>query len=147
MLPRRHRMRFLRSPHIYNTNGLYFPTVTITDVDGNTYSKTVIVNVAPTPDLKTKWNNMVSDLTSGDINDAVEYFSLGTRDAYQKQFQALKDAGVLAQVISGMGDMEITKTMGNAAEGDMRVSQDGKEYSFYVLFVKDEDGIWRIKSF
>ncbi len=135
------------SPHVYSANGLYFPTITITDVNGNKYSKTTIVNVAPVPDLKAKWNSMVTALTSGDISGAAEYFSLGTRDAYQKQFQALKDAGVLAQAISGMGDMEITKTMGNAAEGDMRVTQDGKDYSFYVLFVKDEDGIWRIKSF
>ena len=136
------------TPHVYSTNGLYFPTVTITNANGNTYSKTAIVNVAPLPDLKAKWNNMAADLNSGDISSAVQYLSLGTRDSYQKHLQALKDAGVLAQVVAGMGDMEITKTMGNAAEGDMRVvNQDGKEYSFYVLFVKDLDGIWRIQSF
>ena len=40
------------------------------------------------------------------------------RDAYQKQFQALKDACVLDLVVAGMGNMKIVKTMGTAAEGD-----------------------------
>ncbi len=81
------------------------------------------------------------------VSPEFPYFSLGFRDAYRKSFQALSDAGVLSQAAAGMGDMQVIKTMGSAAEGDMRVIQDGQEYSFYVLFIKDEDGIWRIKSF
>lgn len=133
--------------HTYDSNGLYFPTVSIKTADGEIFSKKILVNVFPMPDLGKKWDNMKSALTAGDVQAAANSFSLSTRDAYQKQFQALKDAGVLDQVVAGMGDMQIVKTMGTAAEGDMRVTQDGKEYSFYVLFVKDEDGIWRIKSF
>ncbi len=106
-----------------------------------------MVNVAPMPDLKAKWSNMVSDLNSGDINNAVNYFSLSSRTSYQKAFQALLDAGVLSQATAGMGNMSIVKSMGNAAEGDLSVIKNGKEYSYYVLFVKDEDGIWRIKAF
>ena len=133
--------------HTYSTEGLYFPAVTIKDADGNIYFKSAMINIFKMPDLTKKWDGMKSALTGGDVQTAANSFSLSTRDAYQKQFQALKDAGVLTEVVAGMGDMQIVKNMGNAAEGDMRIMQDGKEYSFYVLFVKDEDGIWRIRSF
>jgi hypothetical protein len=33
------------------------------------------------------------------------------------------------------------------AEVDMRDLIDGVTYSFYLLFVKDRDGIWRIRNF
>jgi hypothetical protein len=133
--------------HTYPSEGLYFPSVAIKDADGNIYFKAAMINIFKMPDLIKKWDGMKSALEAGDVQTAANSFSLSTRDAYQKQFQVLKDAGVLADVVANMGDMQIVKTMGNAAEGDMRVMQDGKEYSFYVLFVKDDDGIWRIKSF
>ena len=32
-------------------------------------------------------------------------------------------------------------------EYEMWAEQDGQTYSFYILFVKDADGIWRIQFF
>ncbi|MBI5694412.1 MAG: PKD domain-containing protein [Nitrospirae bacterium] len=134
------------SAHSYASEGLYFPTVTVTDANGEKYFRTTVVNVFPMPDLANKWDRMKGALTAGDAEAASGYFSLSTRDGYRSTFQALADAGALAGAVAGMGEMRVVNTRGNIAEGDMRVVQDGKEYSFYVLFVKDDDGIWRIKS-
>ena len=121
--------------------------MTITDVNGNTYSKTVIVNVAPMPDLKAKWDNMKSALAAGNISDALNYIALAARSTYQQQFQALADAGILNLAISDMGDFSLNQFMGNAALGDMQITVNGVVYSYAVTFIKDDDGIWRIQSF
>lgn len=133
--------------HVFESEGLYFPTLQVSDADGNIFSSKIIVNVFPMPDLAKKWDGMRAALKAGSIETAVSYFALGTREGYTNMFRALADAGALADAVSRMGEVRVVETMGNAAEGDMRVIEDGKEYSFYVLFVKDDDGIWRIRSF
>ena len=135
------------SSHVYSANGLYFPTITITDADGNTYSKTAIVNVAPLPDLKAKWNNMKLDLAAGNIPGALNYIALAARGTYQQQFQALANGGILSLAAGDMGSVNINTVMENAAMGDMQIPANGVIYSFAVTFIKDDDGIWRIQSF
>ena len=135
------------SAHVYNTNGLYFPTITITDANGNTYTKTAMVNVAPMPDLKAKWNNMKSDLAAGDITDALNYITLAARSTYQRQFKALANGGILGLAAGDMGNVNINTIMQDVAEGDMQITVNGTVYSFAVTFIKDDDGIWRIQSF
>jgi hypothetical protein len=36
---------------------------------------------------------------------------------------------------------------GRSVEYDIRIFRDGNEYSFYLLFEMDEDGLWKIVGF
>jgi hypothetical protein len=133
----------------FKNPGLYLPTVTITDTNGNKYTDTTIVNVLSTDEMgnifKMIWNKMRGALKRGDINSAVSYFDDFSKDAYKEMFTTL--SSLLSQIAQELGDMEFIRIMGNSAECDIRTIRNGKDYSFYLLFIKGEDGIWRIRSF
>ncbi len=74
-------------------------------------------------------------------------FALASRDAYQDQLGALARAGALQQVGSDLGVIRMVRTMANAAEYEVRAFRNAVEYSFYVLFVVDSDGVWRLRVF
>lgn len=133
--------------HTYDAEEIYYPSLAVTDADGGSYFTTAVVNVYAPPDLAGKWGDMKTALAAGRITEAAGYIAESTREGYREVFQAFATEGVLADAAEGMGDIQITNHFGNYAEGDMRVMQDGVEYSFYVLFEKGADGVWRIKSF
>ena len=53
----------------------------------------------------------------------------------------------LPEISAGLQTIELVQISDGMAEYNMPGEQDGQTYSFYVLFVKDSDGIWRIKFF
>jgi YVTN family beta-propeller protein len=137
--------------YTYTTEDIYYPTITITDNQGNTYSDTIAITVLNKIEmdtlLKVKWEGMKAALKNGNIEDALKYFAYNSRDAYKQQFNALAAAYVLPIIVNDLGNITFIKVMKDAAEYDLRAIRNGKTYSFYVLFIKDTDGIWRIRSF
>ncbi len=133
----------------YQTPGLYFPKVTITDTAGNIYSETAIVNVLSREEmdvfLKGKWDGMKEASARGYIQGAMRYFALSSMTAYQQQFTALSNT--VPQIVADMGTITMVTVKNNFAEYDLRTVRNGTTYSFQVLFLRDVDGIWRIKSF
>lgn len=95
--------------------------------------------------FKIIWNRMRAALKRGDINSAVSYYDDFSKDAYKEMFTAL--SSLLPQIAQELGDMQFIRIMKNSAECDIRTIRNGKNYSFHLLFVKGEDGIWRIRSF
>ncbi len=53
----------------------------------------------------------------------------------------------LAQVAADLGSLSLVRIRAGAVEYELRAVQDGVGYSFQVLFILDEDGIWRLDSF
>ncbi|MCL5421312.1 MAG: PKD domain-containing protein [Nitrospirae bacterium] len=64
--------------HTYTTEGIFYPTITVTDDQGNTYSDTIAITVLNKAEvdtlLKGKWEGMKGALAVGDINRAVINF-------------------------------------------------------------------------
>jgi hypothetical protein len=133
--------------HTYPSEGLNFPTVTIKDADGNIYFKASMINIFTMPDLGKKWDGMRAALEAGNISGAANYFSLSTRDAFMQQFQVLADTGILKSAVNDMGEFTLKKIIGNWAQGEMLLNVNGEIYSYFVSFIKDDDGIWRIQTF
>ena len=133
----------------YQYPGLYFPRLTVTDTQGNTYSETTLVNVLSREEmdalLKSKWEGVRSALLSGDIEGALVFFSEFTKQDYRELFSAL--SSWLPAIVQEMSDIELIKYSRNAAIYDIRTIRDGIEYSFQLLFTKDAYGLWRITSF
>lgn len=138
-------------PFTYSQPGLYLPTVTATDLAGTTYTLTALVLVwdaaALDAVLQSKWTALKNALGRGDVEAAARVFAQATRDAYREQLADLTGAGALSEVANDVAAIRLLRVRDGAAEYDLKVIRDGREDSFFVLFVIDADGLWRLRSF
>ncbi len=95
--------------------------------------------------LREKWNKMKDALNTGDIAKAVGYISEGSKNMYQYNFNLM--SAYLEEIASGLQDIAMVNIKDRMAEYEVCAEQDGQMYTFYVLFVKDPDGIWKVAFF
>jgi hypothetical protein len=135
----------------YGAPGLYLPSVRTIDAQGNSLVTSTIVQVVDRTSLdallQAKWTSLRAALSAGDVGAAVALFASASRDAYQDQLTALAAAGALGQVAADLSPISMVQVLDRAAEYDLRVVQGGTLSSFYVLFVVDTDGVWRLRAF
>jgi hypothetical protein len=135
----------------YPSPGLYYPVVTVTDDQGQQHAATTLVNVqdlaALDGQLQAKWAALRTALAQGDVAAASALFTGRARDVYADQFSALAGAGALGQVAADLGGLSLVRVRDGGVEYELRAVQNGVEYSFPVLFILDENGIWRLDSF
>jgi hypothetical protein len=133
----------------YQFPGIYFPRVMVTDNQGNVYTETTLVNILSREEmdalLRSKWEGMKGALIQGDIEGAISYFDDFTKPGYREHFAILSP--VLSQIAQELNDIQLIGMMKDAIEYDIRAIRNGIEYSFYLLFVRDKDGLWKIRSF
>ena len=129
--------------------GTYTITASAVGPDSQTYSDMATITVLSRNQLdmilKAKWNGMRTALAAGDVTGAVVNFSAMSKDIYQQQFADLSAS--LPDFAAAIGNITMVKADDAMAEYDLRVVIDGVDYSFYLLFVKEGDGIWRIRNF
>jgi hypothetical protein len=129
--------------------GLYTITVEVRDDEGRVYtdSASVLVIDGEVLDalLKEKWNGMRDALSAGDTGKAMGYIAQGARNMFEYNFNLL--SAFMGEISAGLKDIEMVQVRGGAAEYEMWAEQDGETHSFHVVFVKDQDGIWRIEFF
>lgn len=129
--------------------GIYLLMAEAVDDQGNVHTGRVSVQVLSEVELdamlQPKWNEMKSALTEGDVDEAVKFFSDASRSMYHQRFSAL--ASVLDQVAGDMGPIAFVEASGDQAVYDLTTVRDGKIYSYQLVFIREEDGIWRIYNF
>ena len=134
---------------VMTVDGIYTYTITITDNNGNKYEDSIQVSVVSMdkidPLLKGKWEGMKSALVSEDINGAIGFFEGASQDIYRDQFAALKP--ILNLIANEISQVNLIKVEDNIAEYEIITTRDGETYSFSLLFMRDKDGLWKIKSF
>ncbi len=138
----------------YQSPGIYLPKVRVTDDQGNVYEERTLVNVLSREEmdalLKSKWEGMKAKLFDKDLTSAMEYFIEPSREVYQRAFEVIKDD--LPGIVNGMRDIEPIFIRNNVAEyriERLHRFEDGTEQTvtYYIYFVKDRDGLWRIDRF
>ena len=133
----------------YQFPGLYFPRITITDNQGNVYAETTLVNVLSREEMdalfRGKWEGMKGALSQGNINEALNYFVKDSREEYNEIFELL--AQQLSSLISAMREISMVEISGNMAEYYIKRFQRGVDISYFIYFMRDENGVWRISSF
>jgi len=134
----------------YQYRGLYFPKITVTDTQGNAYTQTTLVHIVSREEmdtlLRSKWEGMKTALLSGDMETALQYFVGLNREKY-KQIFAEFGSDKVNRIFSGISEIKLYTLYGRVAGcGAIRVETAGT-YSYPVTFVRDENGIWRIKGF
>jgi hypothetical protein len=133
----------------FTSEGIYYVTASTTGPDGNVYEDTIAITVINREQLdrllKAKWEGMKGALAVGDTDKAVSYIAGTSQNMFSYNFELLKD--YLSLILQDMGDISVQTIEGRVAEYEMLATQDGVEKSFYVEFVTDLDGIWRISFF
>jgi len=133
----------------YNLPGLYRPTLTAVDTAGQTHTAVAMVRVFAAGELdqllQPKWEAMKSELRAGDIDGALSYVSLARRSAYRSMLSNLSiPLGSIDQVLT---NISFARQLSRHADFDMMRTEAGTPYSHLVVFVYDEDGIWRLRFF
>ena len=133
----------------YQYPGLYFPRVTVSDTQGNIYAETTVFHVLSREEmdalLKSKWEGMKGAMANKDVEKALSYFVDNSKEMFRYNFELMRD--LLPIIVQEMGEIHIIRVVGQVAEYQMIAIQDGIEFSFYIKFVKDGEGIWRIYFF
>jgi len=129
--------------------GLYYPTVIVSEPGGTLRSATTVIQVLDMVQLDlmltTKWNAMKNALRSGNTAAAADYIVKSKRASYQNVFNSLTVP--LANIDQVLGDITYQGQRGLNVEYEMFRLEGSGSVSYMVLFVLDEDGVWRIKFF
>lgn len=133
----------------YPESGLFFPTVMLTDTDGNQHTASAVVQVydqaALDALLQAKWTGIKDALQQQDTPAALQFIASRNRDVYKELFAEL--APELPTVGANLGDIRIIGIRVDLAEYELLVVEDGQTISYYVEFIRDTDGLWRVNSF
>jgi hypothetical protein len=132
-----------------NTEGMYVFTLYITDTQGRIYQDSVAVNVISQAALDTllqgKWNAMVNALNGGDIPTAVAQIVSEKKQLYTSLFNAL--GGQLQSILSTDQSFSLITIDNGYALYELVAQENGRAYSYPVAFIRDAQGLWKIKQF
>ncbi len=135
--------------HTYLSEGIYNPIVTVIDDKGNMYTDSIAIMVlnktAIDTLLKGKWEKMKEALSNGEIHKALQYFADRSKNMYEYNFNLM--AQYLGQIVQEMGTIAMNTLRNNVAEYEMIAMQNGTEASFFIVFIKDPNGLWKIIFF
>ena len=133
----------------YQFPGIYFPRVTVTDNQGNVYTETALVNVFSREEmdslLSAKWGGMRTAMTNKDVEKAGSYFADWTKERYTGIFSALEDR--LPQIAQEMQNIGMIYLIDRVAKYRIRRTEGAGEITYYIYFVRDENGLWKIQQF
>ena len=138
---------------VYAKPGLYYPSVSVTDSQGNTAMTTTVVNVVDRASidalLQAKWEGMKERLVERDIEGALQHFIPGSQGRYRDILSAIKD--VLPQMAKDMRSVQLVYLRDGIGKYRIRRSEMTggvmSELTYYIYFTLDKDAVWRIAYF
>jgi hypothetical protein len=134
----------------YGSRELYFATIKLADSGGAEHVADVAVDVDDTASLDALliqvWNCVKDGLRAQDLDSASTCLTYSSRDHYRELLLGLYDD--LPQIDSTLTNITMKQLRDHDAEYEMRrMGADGLMHSFYIRFVRDVDGVWRLKTF
>jgi hypothetical protein len=133
----------------YSKPGLYVASASVIDVQGNSVTVPAVVQVLDQAAfdalLRNRWGIMKDALRAGDIPRALETVALSARDSYRDLFVALQLQ--LGQIDAILTDIQAVSYDDGRAEYQMLRVDGEASLSYLVMFVQDEDGVWRLEFF
>jgi FG-GAP repeat protein/glucodextranase-like protein len=137
-----------------STPGIYYFTAEVSDDQSNSYTDTIAVVVLDQAQLdallRAKWNEMRQALIDGDIESASAHFRSDRKTAYYVLFQVIPNEQI-NNVIPGTDKMKWVEAPENkvryAAKINIVVNGVPTAAGSYIIFTKDDDGLWKIGFF
>ncbi|MDA8242415.1 MAG: hypothetical protein M0Z67_18850 [Nitrospiraceae bacterium] len=139
--------------HLYSSQGIYYATLTVVDTTTTSYMDMVAITAQNATDLdgllRGIWNSMKGRLTAQDAAGASGYYSFASKDKYLSIFSAL--SGHLPEITANMQDISLDYIGSDTAEYRIIRNEivDGQpmDVMYFIYFVKDDDGLWKIQGF
>ena len=136
--------------YTYSSEGTYHPQVTVMDSAGNIYVGSSTVTILSKTQLeallKAKWEGMKSALMAGDMETALSYFMPGNQEKYRQIFTAFGQTKINS-IFSGISSIHLSNNYEKVASCGALRAEAGGTYSYPLIFVKDNNGIWKIFEF
>jgi PKD repeat protein len=134
---------------VITTEGVYYFSASVTGPDSIVYQDTVAVTVLNKTEmdnmLKGKWEGMIGSLRIGDMTTALNNITSETRTAYGEMFNAM--GAQLPYIITTQTELNLISIKNHSAMYELVTSENGKRYSYEVIFINNKNGIWMIKEF
>jgi hypothetical protein len=134
---------------VYDRPGVYVATVHVT-AGGETTTHRTSVEVydvaALNARIQTVWSGFTAALRSGDAARATSLIH-GSRRARWQEFYGRLTAEELAADADALTTIELVRVARGGAEYEMLREEDGRVFSYPVVFVADTDGRWRLWQF
>jgi YVTN family beta-propeller protein len=136
--------------YTYLSEGTFFPTLIITDDQGDTYSDTIAVTVQNKTEIDTllrgKWKEMTTYLIGQDIEGTLNYYLDESKQLYSDIYTAFYDQ--LPQLAQEMNDIQPIYMKSSTAKYRLRKDEkyggNIETITYYIYFVLDKDGLWKI---
>jgi hypothetical protein len=99
--------------------------------------------------LKSRWQGMIHALANDDVDTAVKYFNKRMREIH-KMLLSATNPEQRAQLAKSLNDIKMVSVKGaNYAEYSIKVpkTRDVYYYSQDIIFIRNEEGNWEIRSF
>ncbi|MCC7203419.1 MAG: hypothetical protein IT393_12265 [Nitrospirae bacterium] len=96
-------------------------------------------------ELKSIWSSMITRLSSGDIEGALEYFTDASRWKYKDQFILAGDK--LTELAAGMAKIDPVYIKVSEAQYRIRTMRPDDGHTYYIWFRRDKSGNWKIDRF
>jgi hypothetical protein len=138
---------------IYQTPGTYRATVTAIDGSGQQFTaeKTIVAAERTAVDvlLSGRWNALSTSFRSQDIEGGMVCLLSDSREKYRSIFTPL--SAQLPTIFASVSLPELIAVEGNVAQYRVKREQmwEGapRTITYYLWFVRDQDGIWRLDKF
>ena len=95
--------------------------------------------------LQSKWNAMKNALRTGDTAAAASYIVKAKQAFYQNIFNNLTIS--FSAIDQYLPNLTFVEQWHNAVEYEITRTEGSDQVTYMVLFVIDDDGVWRIKFF
>ncbi|HEY6874468.1 MAG TPA: hypothetical protein VI298_17250 [Geobacteraceae bacterium] len=129
--------------------GMYFLTANVTGPDQNRYQDTIAIAALNKDQvnalLKNKWDSMKAAFVVNDVPKAVSHFADDSVERYSAIFAAI--GSDLHQLAQDMQDIELVYIQGGIAQYRIKRIEDAGEITYYIDFIQDDKGLWKIHQF
>jgi len=124
--------------------GVFTNTIVVNGGSPQSFVITVTSIASMDTMLQALWRNITGALAAGDIEGALVYFAPGMRDSYR---QVLNDiAPALPAMFAAFPPITPTAMIDGDAEYFVAVTRNGRKFGYFLYFMRDGDGIWRLHS-
>ena len=132
----------------YTTPGTYRAAFNIVDSTGASFRQTVTIVVQDPAQvdqtLRVLWGGFTAALASRDMAQALQYFNLQAQAKYAPVLDALRPN--LPQIVASYGAPQLSTISDGLGEYVLGRKINGVNQIFFIYFLRDVDGVWRMDS-
>ena len=129
--------------------GAYTFTASAVGPDGETYGDRVTVTVINQEKIdnlmRAKWNSINTQLSKGNIASALTYFHPIAKDKYEAIFDEIKPQ--LPVILATHRELILVRVREGIVQYELTAFQDNTLFTYDIVFVLDDNGLWRIRSY